>query len=190
MNQRRARLSEVLTLARRRVTVEPEALYPEVGVYCFGRGLFHKAPRTGAEVGDKALFLIKERDFILQVTFAWEGAVAVASAQDDGFYGSVRVLTFTVDESACLPEFLQFYFRTEEGLDKLRRISPGSAGRNRVLNKSRLGEVIVPLPPLSEQRRFLSIKKKLDEANTLAQSLHEEMARLLFALFQKEFGRS
>jgi hypothetical protein len=65
-------LGELLRLERRKVKVEPEKLYQEIGIYCFGRGIFHKAPRTGFEVGDKDLFLMKQGDFILQVTFAWE----------------------------------------------------------------------------------------------------------------------
>jgi len=60
------------------VKIEQEKQYSEIGIYCFGRGIFQKAPRTGFEVGDKDLYLLKEGDFILQVTFAWEGAVARA----------------------------------------------------------------------------------------------------------------
>ena len=59
-------LGELLRLERRRVDVEPEKLYQEIGIYCFGRGIFHKAPRTGFEVGEKDLFLMKQGDFILQ----------------------------------------------------------------------------------------------------------------------------
>jgi type I restriction enzyme S subunit len=154
-------LGNLLTLERRRILVEREELYPEVGVYCFGRGLFHKPPRTGLEVGDKPLFKIRNRDFILQVTFAWEGAVAVASENDEGYYGSIRVLTFRVNEIYCIPEFLLYYFKTPEGREQLIRISPGSAGRNRVLSIKRIPEVIVPLPPLQEQRRIVAKIEKL-----------------------------
>jgi hypothetical protein len=80
-------LAELLRLERRKVRVEPETLYQEIGIYCFGRGIFHKTPRTGFEVGDKDLFLMKEGDFILQVTFAWEGAIAIVSAAEDGMCG-------------------------------------------------------------------------------------------------------
>jgi type I restriction enzyme S subunit len=55
-------LGELLRLERRPVKVEPEKLYPEIGIYCFGRGIFHKNPRTGFEVGDKDLFLLKEAE--------------------------------------------------------------------------------------------------------------------------------
>jgi type I restriction enzyme S subunit len=97
------------------------------------RGIFHKIPRTGIEVGDKDLFLLKEGDFILQVTFAWGGAVAIVSAAEDGMYGSTRYPTFRVDQTRCVPHFLLNYFKTEEGLQQLVKICPGSAGRNRVL---------------------------------------------------------
>lgn len=48
-------LGELLRLERRKVKVEPERLYQEIGIYCFGRGIFRKLPRTGLEVGDKDL---------------------------------------------------------------------------------------------------------------------------------------
>jgi len=110
----RVSLGELLRLERRRVTVEPDKQYPEIGIYCFGRGIFHKTPRSGLEVGDKDLFLLKEGDFILQVTFAWEGAIAIVSAVEDGMYGSTRYPTFRVDESRCVPLFLLNYFKTHE----------------------------------------------------------------------------
>ncbi|MGD0538243.1 MAG: hypothetical protein ABSC03_11430 [Verrucomicrobiota bacterium] len=96
-------LAELICLERRPVKVEPQKYYQEIGIYCFGRGIFHKPPRPGFEVGDKDLFLMKEGDFILRVTFAWEGAVAIVSAAEDGMYGSTRYPTFQVDQSRCVP---------------------------------------------------------------------------------------
>ena len=124
-------LGEVLRLERRPVKVEPEKLYQEIGIYCSGRGIFHKNARTGFEVGDKDLFLMKEGDFILQVTFAWEGAIAIVSAAEDGMYGSTRYPTFRVDETRCVPLFLLNYFKTEGGLQQLVKICrtlPGVIG--------------------------------------------------------------
>ena len=175
-------LGELLRLERRRVKVEPEELYQEIGIYCFGRGIFHKTPRTGFEVGDKDLFLMKEGDFILQVTFAWEGAVAIVSAEEDGMYGSTRYPTFRVDESRCIPQFLLNYFRTEGGLQQLVKICPGSAGRNRVLSIKRIPEVLVPLPPLAEQRRVVArieaLAAQIHEARTLRHQAAEEAEAL------------
>jgi type I restriction enzyme S subunit len=175
-------LGELLRIERRRVQVEPEKLYQEIGIYCFGRGIFHKAPRTGFEVGEKDLFLMKQGDFILQVTFAWEGAIAIVSAAEDGMYGSTRYPTFRVDESRCVPQFLLNYFRTEQGRQQLVKICPGSAGRNRVLSIKRIPEVLVPLPPLAEQRRVVArieaLAAQIHEARTLRHQAAEEAEAL------------
>jgi type I restriction enzyme S subunit len=77
-------LGKILKLERRPVEIVPDKKYAEIGIYCFGKGIFHKEPRSGLEVGDKKLFQIKEGDLILQVTFAWEGAVGLASKKEDG----------------------------------------------------------------------------------------------------------
>ena len=166
--------SEIATLVRRAVDVSEVGSYPEVGVRCFGKGLFHKAPRSGLEVGDKKLFRLKKDDFIIQVTFGWEGAVGVVSSEDESLYGSVRVLTFEVDQTRTTPAFLYRYFQTSEGVDQLGRISPGSAGRNRVLAVNRLGEIYVPLPPLAEQQRIAARLDAIETRLTRVQHVREE----------------
>ncbi len=171
-------LGELLRLERRRAEVRADGQYREIGIYCFGRGIFHKPPRSGLEVGDKALFLMKEADFILQVTFAWEGAVAIVSAAEEGMYGSIRYPTFRVDETRCVPGFLLNYFRTHEGLQQLIKICPGSAGRNRVLSIKRIPVVLVPLPTLAEQRRVMArieeLSAQIHEARTFRNQAAEE----------------
>jgi type I restriction enzyme S subunit len=186
-------LAELLRLERRPVKVEPTKLYQEIGIYCFGRGVFHKTARTGLEVGDKHLFLMKEHDFILQVTFAWEGAVAVISPSEDGMYGSTRYPTFRVDTSRCNPEFLLNYFKTHEGIQQLVRISPGSAGRNRVLSLKKIPEVMVPLPPLTEQQRIVArineVSAQVREAQSLRRSASEDAETLSRAVIELEYQR-
>ena len=179
-------LGELLRLERRPVELDPETLYPEIGIYCFGKGIFHKLPRTGFMVGDKDLFALKKDDFILQITFAWEGAVAVVSEKEVGMFGSTRYPTFRVDEARCIPQFLQLYFRTYEGLQQLIKISPGSAGRNRVLSMKRIPEVMVPLPPLPEQRRLVArieaLAALVAEAKALRKEAVEEAESLLISM--------
>jgi len=167
-------LDKLLKLERRPVKVVADRQYAEIGIYSFGRGIFHKAPRSGLEVGDKKLFLIKEGDFILQVTFAWEGAVALASSREDGMYGSTRFPTFRVDESVCYPPYLTYYFKTSRGREQLVRISPGSAGRNRVLSIRRMSEVVIPLPSLCEQKRLVARIEGLFTELQRAQALRQK----------------
>lgn len=187
----RVSLGELLRLERRRIEVRADEQYQEIGIYCFGRGIFHKTPRTGFEVGGKDLFLLKEGDFILQVTFAWEGALAIVSPAEDGMYGSIRYPTFRVDEGRCLPKFLLHYFKTDRGLQQLVSICPGSAGRNRVLSIKRIPEVFVPLPPLAEQRRIVArideLAAKLQEARDLRRQAEEETRALVLSALHSHF---
>lgn len=182
----RVSLGEILRLERRPVEIIPDSEYAEIGIYCFGRGIFHKTPRSGFEVGDKQLYLIKEGDFILQVTFAWEGAVALASVSEEGMYGSTRFPTFRVNEELCFAPYLLNYFRTPEGLEQLVKISPGSAGRNRVLSIKRIPEVLVPLPPIAQQRRIVArieeLAAKIEEARGLRKRAIEESQTLITSL--------
>ncbi|MFZ2654098.1 MAG: restriction endonuclease subunit S [Victivallales bacterium] len=187
-------LDDLLQLERRKVKVELEKSYQEIGIYCFGRGIFHKTPRTGFEVGNKDLFLMKEGDFILQVTFAWEGAIAIVSDAENGMYGSTRYPTFRVDETRCVPKFLLNYFKTAEGLQQLVKICPGSAGRNRVLSIKRIPEVQIPLPPLSEQKRIVAqieeLSTQINEARALRQQAIKETEALLTSFRRAAFGET
>ncbi|WP_316193886.1 restriction endonuclease subunit S [Bradyrhizobium sp. SZCCHNRI1029] len=175
-------LGELLRLERRPVDVIADHEYQEIGIFSYGRGIFHKRPRSGLEVGDKALFLMKEGDVILQITFAWEGAIALCSKAEDGLYGSVRYPTFRVDETQCFPPFLVRYLCTKEGLEQIGRICPGSAGRNRVLALKRLPEVMIPLPALEEQRRIVAKIEELVARLRLVQALRRETAHGVLAI--------
>jgi type I restriction enzyme S subunit len=86
-------------------------------------------------------------------------------------YGSTRFPTFRVDVSRCFPSYLVYYFKTPVGREQLVKISPGSAGRNRVLSLKRIPQVLVPLPPLAEQCRIVArideLGAKIEEAQGL-----------------------
>ena len=64
------KLSELLSLDRRKVDLVNDRNYTEIGIYSFFKGIFHKSPRKGWEVGDKDLYTIKKDDFIFQITFS------------------------------------------------------------------------------------------------------------------------
>ncbi|WP_414666664.1 restriction endonuclease subunit S, partial [Escherichia coli] len=49
-------MSEVAPLERRKVEIDVNAEYPELGVRCFGNGTFHKPILDGMDVGTKKLY--------------------------------------------------------------------------------------------------------------------------------------
>jgi len=151
--------------------------------------VFHKPPVSGLELGDKRVFRICPGDLLFNIVFAWEGAVALAGAGDEGMIGSHRFLTCVVDRERADASFLRHFFTTPTGLAHLLASSPGGAGRNRTLGLAGLSRIPVPLPPLDEQR---SIVARLDAVssrlNARADAAERQEAELA-AMLQQAFAR-
>lgn len=165
-------LGDVLELQRRWVKVDPFATYEEIGVRCFGKGIFHKTAVDGMTLGSKRVLHIEPGDLVFNNVFAWEGAVAVAGLEENGKIGSHRFVTYTVNSKLATPQFLQLYFMTEAGLDVLRKASPGSAGRNKTLGLERFISQSIPLPPLSEQEKIVEWIDAVANRVEAAKGLH------------------
>lgn len=167
---REVRLGDVIARVRRPIAVEPHSEYLEIGVRSHGRGIFHKVPTRGVDVGTKKLFAIKPGDLVFNIVFAWEGAVAVAGSGEEGMCGSHRFPTYRPIENSCDVRYLAEYLLSPKGLAMLGLVSPGSAGRNRTLNQTALLDLPIPLPSMREQRRFVDLLSCID--NTLDRAAH------------------
>lgn len=172
MTVERVRAGEVLRLERRAVAIGPQEEYVEIGVRSFGRGIFHKDPVDGASLGNKRVFRIEPDDLVISNVFAWEGAIAVASYADAGTIGSHRFMTFVPTDDRIDIGWASWFFRSEPGLELIRRASPGSAGRNRTLAIERFEALEIPLPPMDEQRR---IAARLGDVQAAATGLRESV---------------
>ena len=166
---------DLLTLSR----VET---YREIGIRSHGKGLFHKQPVMGHELGSKRVFWLESGDFVLNIVFAWEGAVGRVTDAERGMIGSHRFPTFRCDEARLDVNFLVTYFKTPAGIELLSRVSPGGAGRNRTLSRGSLLEQSIPLPPLPEQRRIVGEIEELAAQIREARSLRHQAAAKTDAL--------
>lgn len=164
-------LGDVLERVRRPIVVDPCEKYLEIGVRSHGKGLFHKEPTPGDRLGNKKIFEIRTGDLVFNIVFAWEGAVAVAGAEDEGRCGSHRFPTYRPIADACDVRYLAEFFRTDQGLRILGLASPGSAGRNRTLNQATLLSSEIRLPPIDEQLRIVDLLRVADMTLRDAQKL-------------------
>lgn len=176
------RFGDMVELVRRPISIDPDGMYPEVGIRSFGRGTFHKPAVLGSEIS-RDLFQVCAGDLLVNLTFAWEGAVAIATEADDGRYASHRFYSFCLKNDAMFLPFLSTYFATPAGLRRLQAISPGGAGRNRVLSLRKLLEELVPLPPISEQRgivaRLNAATAAIERVQALRAKIDEDLAALV-----------
>ena len=89
-----ARLRWLMQKVVRPVDVDPGDYYREIGIRSWGRGIFYKEQVLGAHLEDKKVFYVAPGDFVLNIVFAWEGAVAVVSEFEAGMVASHRFPTF------------------------------------------------------------------------------------------------
>jgi type I restriction enzyme S subunit len=148
------KLRRLITRVRRPVKVDPDAEYREIGIRSWGRGIFHKDAVRGALLEDKNVFVIEPDDFVLNIVFAWEGAIAVATEAERGMVGSHRFPTFRCADEIDL-DYLLMVFQTEQGRSLMEVNSPGAAGRNKTIRLNQFLDEMIPLPPIDEQREII-----------------------------------
>lgn len=185
-------MGEVAPLVRRPVQPVADKIYREIGIRSFGKGVFHKTPTTGLEIGDKRVFAVEPGDLIFNIVFAWEGATAVAAESERGMIGSHRFLTCVADSAKVDAKFLGYWFAYGEGREQLLAASPGGAGRNRTLGVEKLAAIQVPLPSLPEQRHIVAsieeLSAKTEEAHVLRSKGAHELDALVASVANDVFS--
>jgi len=155
--------------------------YREIGIRSWGKGVFHKEPVRGRLLEDKSVFRVAPGDFVLNIVFAWEGAVAVLSDAEDGMIASHRFPTF-VNTDDIDRDYLLMFLQSEEGRALMAVNSPGAAGRNKTLRLSGFLNEEIPLPPLREQTKIV---RALRDHEGKLQALESRVYDLIIRL--KEF---
>lgn len=139
---------------RLRKVAKPSTGYLALGIRSHGKGTFTKLVDNPDTVAMDELYQVKEDDLIVNITFAWEGAIALVSQQDEGKLVSHRFPTYEFDRRHVIPEFFKYVMLTQEFFFRLGLISPGGAGRNRVLNKKDFLGLMVSAPSIQEQQKI------------------------------------
>lgn len=182
MTVERVRVGDVLSLQRRSVDIEPFTEYSLIGVYSFGKGIFHREPRRGSELGDYRFFSIAPGDLVLSNIQAWEGAIACAQERDAGTIGTHRFLTYVSRDGQVDTAWAKWFFLSEPGMELIRKAAPGTTIRNRTLAIDRFEALEIPLPPIDEQRQVASQLDRLSEVVQLASERRRHGETLFRAL--------
>lgn len=181
-------LADVAPLVRREVEIDPAATYTELGVRSFNKGTFHRRRVQGAEFYWQDLFRVRAGDLVFSNIMAWEGAVALAQVADDGCVGNHRMLTCECDSRRIVPAFLAEYFKTSEGMNKLVAASTGTVARNRTLTAAALGNIMVPVPPVTKQQAIVAsldaLAEKMRKVESHLDAVERDAERLLGQVFR------
>jgi len=131
------------------------------------------------------LFQARKDDLIVNITFAWEGAIALVGPDGDGALVSHRFPTYVFDTSKMLPEYFKHLMVTDRFFYELDLISPGGAGRNRVMNKGDFLKITVAVPDIEEQKKIAGVLGGMDEQIALLKKYLEKLKKQKNGLMQK-----
>lgn len=180
-------LGDVIRQVQDAHTVEPEANYPNFGIYSFGRGLFAKAPIQGIATSAKTLYRVHSGQFIYSRLFAFEGAYGMVSDEFDSCFISNEYPTFDCNNDLVSAEFLYAYFKSPA---VWRKISAGSKGlgdrRQRVQPEEILAHRLM-LPPLNWQNRIQSVMTEVSVLQRFQGETAAELDALLPSILDKAF---
>lgn len=137
-----------------REAARPDKPYWALGIRSHGKGTFRRFIDNPGAVAMDTLYRVRHDDLIVNITFAWEGAIALVDRSDEDCLVSHRFPTFEIDRNTALPEYLRHVIVQKQFIRNLGLISPGGAGRNRVLNKKDFLNLKIALPEIGEQKRI------------------------------------
>jgi type I restriction enzyme S subunit len=163
----------------------PTVAYTAVGIRSHGKGTFQRLISRPEEIDMERVYAVGARDLIVNITFAWEGAIALAKPEDEGCFVSHRFPTYAIDEKRVNRSYLGYAVRSRRFVRELGIASPGGAGRNRVLNKSDFVEIKLPLPPKQKQDQIAAVLDAGGEEIGLLNRQRDALAKQKRGLMQK-----
>ena len=152
--------------------------YMRLGIRSHAKGTFHSYVEKGKELETAKMFRVAANNFIVNITFGWEHAVAITDESDAGKLVSHRFPQYSF-ENGMIPVFFKYLILDENFKHHLELSSPGGAGRNRVLKLNDMLEYKMKFPCEDEQRKLASYFDDLDHLITLHQCKCHLLLKLL-----------
>jgi type I restriction enzyme S subunit len=171
------------------VAVELDSMYRQIGVRSHGKGIFHKEPVTGKSLGEKRVFWVHPKAFVVNIVFGWEQAVALTSDMEEGYVASHRFPMFVPVEKKTDLNFLLLFFLRKRGKYLLGLASPGGAGRNKTLGQNEFAKLDVTFPPLLEQQEIAAFVGAVDKKLEVLRRKHELLRIYKRGMMQKIFSQ-
>ena len=167
----------------------PDSGYWRLGLRSHCKGTFHTYVDAGHELETTEMYRVKAGNFILNITFAWERALAVTDDEDQGKLVSHRFPQFKPNDDLVI-DFFKHTLMDKRFKHHLELSSPGGAGRNKVLKVSDMLKYELLVPSIQEQNIISSFLNNVDYIITLHQRKLDNLKLKKKALLQKLFPKN
>jgi type I restriction enzyme S subunit len=159
-------LESVVKLVVREVP-KPNVPYLGIGLRSHGKGTFLKHDEQPEKNSMDKFYVVRPNDLIVNITFAWEQAIAIVKPEDNGALASHRFPTYEFIEGKGHPDFFRYVIIQPRMKYMLELISPGGAGRNRVMSKKDFIKLEMQIPDFKEQTAIAQVLQTADKEITL-----------------------
>ena len=167
----------------------PSSGYWRLGLRSHCKGTFHTYIDAGNELETAEMNRVKSGNFILNITFAWERALAVTNDEDQDKLVSHRFPQFKPNNDLVI-DFFKHTLMDKRFKHHLELSSPGGAGRNKVLKVADMLKYELLVPSIKEQNKISSFLNHVDYIITLHQRKLDNLKLKKKALLQKLFPKN
>lgn len=164
----------------------PHDGYERLGIRSHAKGTFHSYVEAGKELEAAKMHRVAADKFIVNITFAWEHAVAITDDEDAGLLVSHRFPQFSFHENLS-SHFFKYVMLDRKFREHLELSSPGGAGRNRVLKIGDMLKYNILFPSISEQAKIGGYFDEIDRLITLHQRKHDQLKEVKKFMLQNMF---
>ncbi|HEY1233295.1 MAG TPA: hypothetical protein VGH22_07950 [Candidatus Binatia bacterium] len=184
---RTKKLADILRLEEHPTAVSPTGSYPQVNVKSFGVGLFSKTAVFGSETTYKMFNRLYCGALVLSQVKGWEGAVAICSADLDGWFVSPEYQTFRCVENEALPGYLAPLIRTRWFWEKLAIATRGVDARRERTRPEQFLNIEIPIPTVENQAKGDRIFAQVDGLTKVQTGTIPELDAMLPSILDKAF---
>lgn len=180
-------LGDVLCRSSEPAVCMPDAVYDEVTIRLWGKGVISRGKVRGADVTTPRR-VVRANQLILSKIDARNGAIGLVPQELDGAIVSNDFPSFEFADSRQLdPAFMGWMVRSRHFVDLCKAASEGTTNRVRIKEDRFLAQQIV-LPPLAEQQAIVSrldtLAGKARQVNERLDAIERDADRLLAVRFR------
>ena len=181
-------LGDFVYLWEDRQAIQPDVLYPQVGIKGFAGGLFTKAPVRGSETSYRWFNRLHDGLLVVSQPKGWEGAIAICTRNLAGWFVSPEYRTFRCHEGRLTSRYLDMLIRTPRFQNQLAQLTRGQGARRERLRPEMLLAMNTKIPSLDAQATALDVVDRCRTVRGTLRDIEKELSELIPAMLQKVFG--
>jgi len=178
------KLGEVLRHRKEFITIDDLVTYKRPRVQLHAQGIVLRDEIQGAFIKTKKQQICKAGDFLVAEIDAKVGGIGIIPEYLDGSIVSSHYFLFDIDQSRLDRDFLNYFIRTPAFRDQVE--AQGSTNYASIRPAHVYG-YLIPLPPLSEQKRIVfqinELAAEISEIRAIREEQGKFVHQMLLAIF-------